>query len=94
MWGCAFLKDLSLLVWLSQLGISVVAPLTLCTLGALWLRERYCLGTWVLILGIGLGLYLAVDGFRHSLKLMEARSRDRKQNEKTPPAPVSFNDHL
>lgn len=86
------MKDLSLLIWLTQLGISVVAPLTLCTLGGLWLRERFSLGVWVLIVGIVLGLLLAVDGFRQSLKLMEGQSRNRKADTPAPP-PVSFNQH-
>lgn len=84
------MREFNLLVWLTQLGISVAVPLTLCTLGAVWLQNRFGLGPWVLILGIGLGLYLAVDGFRTSLKIMERMAKDRKKDD---PPPVSFNDH-
>lgn len=85
------MRDLNLLVWLTQLGISVAVPLAGCTLGAVWLRDRFQLGSWVLFLGIGLGICLAADGFRTSLKAMERMGRTKK---KDPPAPgVSFNDH-
>ena len=79
-----------MLVWLTQLGISVAAPLALCTLGAVWLRNRFGLGVWVLLVGIGLGLILAVDGFRTSLKAMDRMSGGRKAEDAPP---VSFNDH-
>lgn len=80
-----------MLVWLTQLGISVAVPLALCVLGAVWLRNRFGLGSWVLILGIGLGLYLAADGFRTSLKAMEQMSGFKKADKEDPP--VSFNNH-
>ncbi len=85
------MKELNLLVWLTQLGISVAVPLCLCTFGALWLKNTFSLGLWVLFVGVGLGLYLAVDAFRISLRNMERLSRDPKKEKDKPP--VSFNDH-
>ena len=85
------MKEFNLLVWLTQLGISVAAPLALCTVGAVWLRSRFQLGSWILLLGIGLGLFLAVDGFRTSVIAMERMSR-KKEDDASPPS-VSFNDH-
>ena len=85
------MKEFNLLVWLTQLGISVAVPLALCTIGSVWLRNRFQLGPWVLIVGIGLGFYLAVDGFRTSLKAMERMSGAKKTDEEDPP--VSFNTH-
>lgn len=79
-----------MLIWLTQLGISVAAPLALCVLGAFWLRSSFQLGSWVLIVGILLGLYLAFDGFRTSLKAMERMTSGSKKSD---PPPISFNDH-
>ena len=46
------------LVWLTQLGLSIVCPLLLCLLGAVWLRDRFGFGNWVIFLGIALGCEL------------------------------------
>lgn len=84
------MKDLTLIVWLSQLGLSVAVPLAGFVLLAVWLRDRFGWGQWVIFVGIGLGLICAIDGLLNSLKSMERLSRRKKDD---PPPPVSFNDH-
>ena len=84
------MKNLNMLVWLTQLGFSVAFPLAGFILLAVWLRERFDLGAWVLVAGIVMGLAGAVDGLRTSLKAMEIMSKDKKDKD---PPPVSFNDH-
>ena len=86
------MKNLNLIVWLTQLGLSVAGPLAGFTFLAVWLRQRFDLGIWVLILGIIFGISGAIDGFRVSMKAMEQMTKD-KPGEKDPP-PVSFNDHI
>ena len=83
------MKDLTLLTWLTQLGLSVAFPLGGLIVLAVWLRGRFGLGSWVLWVGIGLGLILALDGLRVSLKNL---ARFGKEKKKEPPA-VSFNEH-
>ena len=83
------MKDLSLLVWLTQLGLSVAVPPTAFVLIAVWLRNRFDLGAWVIIVGVLLGIICAVDGLRVSLKAMDRMSRDKKEEK----PPLSFNDH-
>ena len=83
------MKDVKLLVWLTQLGISVAAPLGGFIWLGVWLRQRFDLGIWVVLAGIFLGIVSAVDGLRVSLKAMERLSKDKKQD----PPPVSFNNH-
>lgn len=73
------MKNLNLLVWLTQLGFSVAFPLAGFTLLAVWLRQKFDLGVWVLLVGIGIGLYSAIDGFRQSLKTMEKLSGSGKK---------------
>lgn len=85
------MKNLTLIVWLTQLGFSVAVPPAAIILLAVWLRTRFDLGVWVVLVGVGLGIVYAIDGLRTSLKAM-----DRIANRKTPdqePPPVSFNDH-
>lgn len=83
------MKNLSLLVWLTQLGMSVALPLAGFVWLAVWLRQRFDLGVWVIVIGVAVGLICAADGLRSSLKAMERMSQDKKEKE----PPVSFNDH-
>lgn len=85
------MKNLSLLVWLTQLGFSVAFPMAGFILLAVWLRDRFGLGAWVVWVGIAVGLICAVDGLRISLKAMERLSKEDKPRKEPPP--VSFNDH-
>lgn len=83
------MKDLNLLVWLTQLGFSVAFPLAGFVLLAVWLHNDHGWGTWVIWAGLALGLICAVTGFRDSLKAMERLSQDRKKSD----PPTSFNEH-
>lgn len=84
------MKDLHLIVWLSQLGFSVAFPLAGFILLAVWLHKNCGWGEWVIWAGIVLGVICAIEGLRSSLKILEQMSR--RKDEKEPPA-VSFNDH-
>lgn len=83
------MKDLSLLVWLSQLGLSVVMPPVLFILLAVWLHKSCSWGVWVIWVGVILGLCCAVTGLLSTLKALcrvSANKEDRSNG-------VSFNDH-
>ena len=84
------MKELNMLVWLTQLGLSVALPLSGWVFLALYLRQRFQLGIWVLICGLIFGFCSAVGAFRHSLKILE--ETDRK-NQKSTHHTVSYNDH-
>lgn len=83
------MKDLNLIVWLTQLGLSVALPLAGFIFLALWLRNTFSLGNWILWAGIIIGIIAAIDGLLQSLKTL---SRLSEKKESTP-SPISFNDH-
>ena len=83
------MKDLSLLTWLTQLGLTVALPPVALILLAVWLRDRFGWGNWVLWLGIILGIYCAVTGFISSMRTVSRFTKEKKQQ---PPA-ISFNEH-
>ena len=83
------MKNVNLLIWITQLGLSVAAPLGGFIWLGVWLHQRFALGIWVVLVGIFLGIVCAADGLRTSLKAMERMSRDNREE----PPPVSFNDH-
>ena len=81
-------KNMSMLVWFTQLGLSVALPPVGFILLAVWLQNACGWGSWVIYSGIALGLIGAFDGLRTSLKAMKKMSdKDKEQ------PPVSFNDH-
>lgn len=82
------MKNLQLLVWLTQLGLSTAVPLAGFVLLSVWLRNRFDLGLWVVLVGIGLGLFCAIDGFCRNLKQLERLGKEKKKN-----PPVSFGEH-
>ncbi len=84
------MRDFNMLVWLTQLGLSVAAPLAGFLFLALWLRSTFGLGVWILWAGLALGLYSAAAGFLQSLKAMERMSGGKNRQE---PPPIGFNEH-
>lgn len=84
------MKNLSLLTWLTQLGLSVALPLGGMILLAVWLNDRFSLGTWVIWVGAALGLIFAVQGLRANLKALSTLAAGSNREEAPP---VSFNDH-
>lgn len=84
------MSDFRMLVWLTQLGLNTVFPLAGYTLLAVWLRDRFHLGGWVIFIGVAVGLISAIEGFRTSLRTMErmdkkgsaAQANDRREAEK------------
>lgn len=86
------MKDLSMLVWLTQVGISVAAPLASFVFCAVWLREQFGLGIWIIWAGLALGIVCAVSGFRQCLLLMDQMVS--RKNKKDGDPPISFNEHI
>ncbi len=84
------MKDVKLLVWLTQLGLSVVFPLAGFILLALWLQQQFSWGAWVFWVGLALGLITAISGFVNSLQLMLHMSESSKKKD---PPPTAFNQH-
>lgn len=83
------MQDLNLLVWLTQLGLSVAFPLAGFVLLAVWLRDSCGWGSWVIWVGLFLGISSAISGFRNSLMAMQIFTKNKSKEQ----PPVSFNDH-
>ncbi len=83
------MREWRLLIWLPQFGISVVFPLIGFIMLAVWLRDNWGWGQWVIWVGILFGLITAAVGVRDTIKAMALS--DKKKDQESPP--VSFNDH-
>jgi hypothetical protein len=84
------MKEFNLLIWLTQLGLSVALPLAGFILLGVWLHNSLNWGMWTVWTGLVLGLICAVNGFRDSLRAMEQMGKGKKD---PGPPPVAFNDH-
>ena len=83
------MKHLNMLIWLTQLGLSVALPLTGFLLLGVWLHTAKGWGGWTVIAGLALGLICSIRSFLDAVKAMELMSRNK--NEQKPP--LSFNKH-
>lgn len=87
------MKEMNMLIWLTQLGMGVAMPLAGFIWLGIWLQNKFSLGAWCVILFCGIGLVCAIDGMRVSLKTMERLDKHRKKQKKEMKPGVSFNDH-
>lgn len=83
--GFGFLKNI---VWLTQLGLSVAAPIVLGVLGSVWLRDRFGLGGWVVVVGTVLGVGAAFVSLWRDLREMDRQAREDDRGSGT-----GFNEH-
>jgi hypothetical protein len=84
----AQVKSAKLLIWITQLGFSTAVPLIGFIWLAVWLRNSFNWGAWVIVVGVVMGVVGAIDGLRMSLKAMERMTKEKEKN-----PPVGFNDH-
>ena len=87
--GGRTMKNISLIVWITQLGLGVAVPLAGFVLLGVWLNSSFGWGQWTIYVGIAFGLYCAIHSFITSLKTMKRLSDSPKEEEKN----VAFNDH-
>lgn len=85
----SMMKVLRNLVWITQLGLSVVTPLVLFVLLAVWLHDRFGWGTWVIWVGVALGIMGAVGALRNALHTLSRID----SNESGTDTSSSFNNH-
>ena len=64
------MKDLKMLIWLTQLGLSVIVPLGSCVFVAVWLNNRFGTGVWIVFAGLFLGGFASILSFRATLTAM------------------------
>lgn len=76
------------LTWLSQMGLSLAAPLLLCLIFSSWLSSRFGIGGWIYIPGFFFGL--GGSGMT-AYKVYLAVMKQEKKNKRS--AGAAFNEH-
>ena len=84
------MKFLSLLVWVTQFGFSVLFPTCFFLMVAVWLQGKFGLGLWIVaVLGI-LGLMTSFSTAKACIRSL-LKETERASDRKDPPP--AFNDH-
>ena len=84
------MKFLSLIVWVTQFGFSVLFPLCLFLYLGFRLQTRFGLGIWVMVVCGIIGFMTSVSTAKSCLRTL-LKMRDEAGSQEKPP--VSFNDH-
>lgn len=84
------MKYLSLIMWVTQFGFSLIFPLCVFLFLGHWLQERFALGGWVMVLCGVVGLLTSISTVRSCLQsMLKEMERISDKGEK----PLAFNDH-
>ncbi len=84
------MKFMSLILWVTQFGISAVCPICFFLLLGWWLQDAYALGGWVMLLCAVLGVLTTVGTVRSCVRAMTKEAKGLGREER--PSAAS-NDH-
>ncbi len=87
------MHDLTMLIWLTQLGLSVAVPLVVFPLLGSYLCSHFGWGRWIFWLLLAIGIFTAAQGLLSSLKSMERLSRRKKTRDTKDEPPLAFSEH-
>ena len=83
-------KFLSLILWVTQFGLSVLFPVCFFLIVASWLQQRFDFGMWIMIVMGVFGLLVSVSSARSCIRSLQKAAEETGDNKKPP---VAFNDH-
>lgn len=84
------MRFVSLILWVTQFGFSVVFPTCFFLMLANYLRNTYGWGLWVIVVAGILGLLTTVSTVRSCIRAMR-KEAEKAGSQKEPP--VAYNDH-
>lgn len=84
------MKILSLILWVSQFGLSVLFPLCLFLYLGYRVQNRFDLGFWIMAVFGVIGFMTSVSTAKSCIRSL-LKARDEAASQDKPP--VSFNDH-
>ena len=84
------MKLLTLIVWVTQFGLSALFPVCAFLLLGSWLQNTWQLGTWVMIVCGVVGFLTSISTVRSCIRAMR-RDAEAAASDKEPP--IAFNEH-
>ena len=75
-------KHMRAVAHLTQFGLNMVTPIVLCTMLALWLKNKFNMGGWIVIVAIILGVAAAVLNMFTFIKTVNREIGGKNNDEK------------
>ena len=82
------MKTLSLILWVTQFGLSVLFPPCFFLWLAAYLQQSHGFGIWTSVVGTVIGILTSISTAKANWRSMRKEAEAGSQ-----PPPVSFNDH-
>lgn len=87
------MKFLSLIMWVTQFGVSLVFPMCLFMWLGYWLCNRFGLGGWVMVVCGVIGFMTTISTVKSCWKSMMKLAAEASGRDPNQPPPVAFDDH-
>lgn len=84
------MKILNLLMWVGQFGFSIIFPTLFFLLLAVWLRQKFSMGMWIILVFGILGVLTSISTTKSCLRSLRKAAEEASGNSDPP---VSFNNH-
>ena len=75
-------KSLRAAAWLTQFGLNMVSPIILALLLAAWLKNKFSLGNWIIILAVIFGVGAAFTSMFSFIKFVQRENGGRNDDKK------------
>ena len=83
-------KFFSLILWVTQFGLSVLFPICALLILGVWLQQKFDWSMWSLLFFGALGLLISVSTAKTCIRSLKRDAEDVSDQKKPP---VAFNDH-
>ena len=83
-------KFFSLILWVTQFGLSVLFPICALLILGVWLQQKFDWSMWSLLFFGVLGLLISVSTAKTCIRSLKRDAEDVSDQKKPP---VAFNDH-
>ena len=87
------MKFLSLIMWVTQFGVSLVFPTLVFLWLGYWLQTEHGFGAWILVVCGVVGFLTSVSTAKSCWRSMMKIAGEASGRDENEPPPVSFNDH-
>ena len=74
----AFFEAVKYVGFITQLGLSMIVPLLLCIFVTIWLRDKFGLGNFVVLIGIILGILTSFYNLATFIKFATRKANESK----------------